>query len=172
MKFTWYSSQYIFYENCTTQLYLQNYFLATLHLHHHQMNHHPQQASRLQNIIWHATNHLNRYQTDKITLIQIPVCQILLCRIHLTHQNPGVLNKYYVHIRNVGLNGIPTTLFKKPPSLHPNYLKLRTIPRSLGLNRMRFLYCSGFISWISWIPLKLSYHNLSRVSWCLWNILP
>ena len=87
----------------------------------------------------------------------------------MNHLTLGILNDHDIRVRSSGGGSITMTLLKSAPTSQPNYLRLHTILRSQNSNWMRILYSAGFISWISWIPLKLSYKNLSRLAWCLLN---
>ena len=147
-------------------------YSVTLHLYFHQITHHFQKESHLQKILCHSTKIPNRYHTYQTTLIQTSVCHILLRHTNYTHQNMGVLNEDDIRVRNVGVKVVPEDYLKITPSLHPNHLKLGKIPGLWGLNQIRILYSARFIFWISWIHLKLFYHNLSGIAYCLWIIYP
>ena len=53
---------------------------------HHHMTH-QQKLLNLKAILRHTTTHPFRYQTQQMTRIWIHVHQIILCRIHLTHDS-------------------------------------------------------------------------------------
>ena len=72
---------------------------VTLHLHHHQITHHCHKKSHLQEIQCHTTTHPKRYHTYQTTLINTPVCQILICCTRLIHRNPVVRNEENVRVR-------------------------------------------------------------------------
>ena len=56
------------------------------------MSNNHQQESYPHKILRYATTHLNRYHAYQMTLIQIQVHWIILCRTHLTHLTPVILN--------------------------------------------------------------------------------
>ena len=121
----------------------------------------------------HAKIHPIRYQTYRLTRIQIQVCQILLHQSRLTHQTTSILNEDDVQKRkniNSWVKRVSMTQSNITWSLHPSYLQMRKNQRSLSLNCTRTHYSAGFIFYTSWIHLTLYYHNFQKHTYCLWTI--
>ena len=122
--------QYIFYVHFLRYPLHEHFLLMgqQMNLHHHHMTHH-QKEWHLKEILRHATSQPIRYQTYQTNWIQIQVCQILLGRIHLTHQTTITLNKYDIRkiIKiNSGVKCVPMALSKSAQSLQTSYLQSRT----------------------------------------------
>ena len=99
--------------------------MENITLHQHHMASPQEQASHLQEILRHATNHPNQYHTYQLTLIQTQFHQILLRQTHLTHLTPDIINKDDIHAINSGEKGVTTNLLKFSAITEQSKLRLR-----------------------------------------------
>ena len=153
-------------------LYHINPLMEQVTLYHHRIVNHCQQASHLQEILHHTTNHPKWYHTYQFNLIKTQFYWIVVLQTHLTHWTPGNLKNDGVCVINIIEKFVTMILLKIALILNPSCLKLHIITRLKGLKWMRILYNSGFISWLSLIHLKLVHHNVIRLVCCLRNIHP
>ena len=88
---------------------------------------HESSAERVtKEILRHVKIYPIRYCAYQLTRIQTQVCQILLCRIHLTHQTMSIVNKGDVQKRtkiNSGVKRISMSKSNSAQSLQLSYLQ-------------------------------------------------
>ena len=140
--------------------------------HHHHTTHRKKEW-HIEEILIHTAIHPIRYRTHHITRIQTQVCQILLRQSHLIHQMTSIINKDDMKKGtkiNSGVKWVSMNQSKIARNLQPSYLQPRTNQRSLDWNWTKSHYSTGFISYPSWIHLKLYYQNFQRHTCYLWNI--
>ena len=167
---------YIWYMHLIRYL-IHEYFLLMgqqVTFHYHHINH-QEKAWYLKAILRQSTTHPIQYQTYQLTRIHIQVCQILLCQIHLTRHPTSILNKdnaQNIYKSKCQGKRVSITLSIIVQIWQPIYLHLLSNQRPQGSNLTRIHYSDGFISYLSWIYLKLFCHHLSKPTCWLWNIYP
>ena len=143
-------------------------------LRHHLMTH-QQKSWQIKEFLNQAKIHPIRYSTYQVIRMQNQVYHDLLSESHLTRQTTSIIKeddvwkrtKIYARVKHLSMNQS-----KFSGKIQPSYLWTRTNQSSFSSNWTRIHYITGFISYPSWIHLKLYYQHFQKHTCYLWTIHP